>query len=135
MKLHRYIDHDSQMTPIDFQVTRSKVKVTSPGPLRLANAGENQNDSYNLFNAVTLFPGAAPVVAGQQSGRIPVYSVPATVYPGEARFVAGNAQMKAGSVLTEPRYTVTPPALTGAIPASDPGRATATPRFKSGRRR
>ncbi|KAH3854939.1 hypothetical protein DPMN_097499 [Dreissena polymorpha] len=27
MKLHRYIDHDSQMTPIDFQVTRSKVKV------------------------------------------------------------------------------------------------------------
>ncbi|KAH3867754.1 hypothetical protein DPMN_030889 [Dreissena polymorpha] len=30
MKLHRYIDHDSQMTPIDFQVTRSKVKVTVP---------------------------------------------------------------------------------------------------------
>ncbi len=28
MKLHRYIDHVSQMTPIDFQVTRSKVKVT-----------------------------------------------------------------------------------------------------------
>ncbi|KAH3727562.1 hypothetical protein DPMN_053501 [Dreissena polymorpha] len=28
MKLHRYIDHDSKMTPIDFQVTRSKVKVT-----------------------------------------------------------------------------------------------------------
>jgi hypothetical protein len=28
MKLHRYIDHDSQMTPIDFEVTRSKVKVT-----------------------------------------------------------------------------------------------------------
>ncbi|KAH3804948.1 hypothetical protein DPMN_133240, partial [Dreissena polymorpha] len=28
MKLHRYIDHDSQMTRIDFQVTRSKVKVT-----------------------------------------------------------------------------------------------------------
>ena len=25
MKLHRYIDHDSQMTPIDFEVTRSKV--------------------------------------------------------------------------------------------------------------
>jgi hypothetical protein len=30
MKLHRYIDNDSQMTPIDFQVTRSKVKVTVP---------------------------------------------------------------------------------------------------------
>ncbi|KAH3791454.1 hypothetical protein DPMN_144940, partial [Dreissena polymorpha] len=28
MKLHRYIDHDMQMTPIDFEVTRSKVKVT-----------------------------------------------------------------------------------------------------------
>ncbi|KAH3788253.1 hypothetical protein DPMN_166388 [Dreissena polymorpha] len=25
MKLHRYIDHDSQMTPIDFQVTSSMV--------------------------------------------------------------------------------------------------------------
>ncbi|KAH3703956.1 hypothetical protein DPMN_079008 [Dreissena polymorpha] len=42
---------------------------TSPGPSRLANAGENRNDSYNLFNAVTLFPGAAPVVAGQQSAE------------------------------------------------------------------
>ena len=30
MKLHRYIDHDWQMIPIDFQVTRSKVKVTVP---------------------------------------------------------------------------------------------------------
>ncbi|KAH3868720.1 hypothetical protein DPMN_031872 [Dreissena polymorpha] len=28
MKLHGKIDHDSQMTPIDFEVTRSKVKVT-----------------------------------------------------------------------------------------------------------
>ncbi|KAH3874604.1 hypothetical protein DPMN_037852 [Dreissena polymorpha] len=28
MKLHRYIDHDSQMTPIDFEVTRSKVTMT-----------------------------------------------------------------------------------------------------------
>jgi hypothetical protein len=28
MKLHRYIDHDWQMTPIDVQFTRSKVKVT-----------------------------------------------------------------------------------------------------------
>ncbi|KAH3847940.1 hypothetical protein DPMN_090276 [Dreissena polymorpha] len=28
MKLHRYIDHVWQMTPIDFQVTRSKVKFT-----------------------------------------------------------------------------------------------------------
>jgi len=28
MTLHRYIDRDLQMTPIDFQVTRSEVKVT-----------------------------------------------------------------------------------------------------------
>ena len=28
MKLHRNIDHDSQMRPIDFEVTWSKVKVT-----------------------------------------------------------------------------------------------------------
>ena len=27
MKFHRDIGHDRQMTPIDFQVTRSKVKV------------------------------------------------------------------------------------------------------------
>ena len=31
MKLHRNIDHDSQMTPIDFEVTWSKVKVTGEG--------------------------------------------------------------------------------------------------------
>ncbi|KAH3726745.1 hypothetical protein DPMN_052614, partial [Dreissena polymorpha] len=31
MKLHRYIDHDWQMTPIDFQVTTSKVTVTANG--------------------------------------------------------------------------------------------------------
>ena len=31
MKLHRNIDHDSQMTSIDFEVTRSKVKVTGQG--------------------------------------------------------------------------------------------------------
>ncbi|KAH3812886.1 hypothetical protein DPMN_141329 [Dreissena polymorpha] len=29
MKLHRKIDHDMQITPIDFEVTRSKVKVTN----------------------------------------------------------------------------------------------------------
>ena len=28
MKFHRYIYHYWQMTPVDFQVTRSKVKVT-----------------------------------------------------------------------------------------------------------
>jgi len=28
MKLNRYIDHDWHMTPVDLQVTRSKVKVT-----------------------------------------------------------------------------------------------------------
>ncbi|KAH3879283.1 hypothetical protein DPMN_003186 [Dreissena polymorpha] len=28
VKLHRYIDHDSQMTHIDFEVARSKSKVT-----------------------------------------------------------------------------------------------------------
>ncbi|KAH3734789.1 hypothetical protein DPMN_041236 [Dreissena polymorpha] len=34
----------------------------------------------------------------------------------------------------EPRYTATPPALTVSIPASDPGRATSTPRFYPARR-
>ncbi|KAH3697942.1 hypothetical protein DPMN_085454 [Dreissena polymorpha] len=29
MKLHRYIDRDSQMTPFDFQVTRSKVTLAT----------------------------------------------------------------------------------------------------------
>ncbi|KAH3790171.1 hypothetical protein DPMN_168366 [Dreissena polymorpha] len=39
MKLHRYIDHDSQMTPIDFQVTRSKDRVDiSKQEHRLAGA-------------------------------------------------------------------------------------------------
>jgi len=40
--------------------------------------------------------------------------------------------VKACRVPAEPRYTVTTPALTGVIPASDPGRAAATPRFNRG---
>ncbi|KAH3834891.1 hypothetical protein DPMN_108224 [Dreissena polymorpha] len=57
----------------------------SPGPSRFANAVE-------FFNSVTLFPGAAPVEAGQQPGRITVNPGLVTVYPGEATVVAGNAQ-------------------------------------------
>jgi hypothetical protein len=37
MKLHRYIDHDWQMTPIDFQVARSKVKVTVTQPSKMVS--------------------------------------------------------------------------------------------------
>ncbi|KAH3854567.1 hypothetical protein DPMN_097110 [Dreissena polymorpha] len=40
--------------------------------------------------------------------------------------------VKAGTVPAEPRYTVTTPALTGAITASNSGRAAATPRFNRG---
>ncbi|KAH3719986.1 hypothetical protein DPMN_062873 [Dreissena polymorpha] len=40
--------------------------------------------------------------------------------------------VKACRVPAEPRYTVTTPALTGVIPASDPGRAAPTPRFNRG---
>ncbi|KAH3804905.1 hypothetical protein DPMN_133197 [Dreissena polymorpha] len=40
--------------------------------------------------------------------------------------------VKADRVPAEPRYTVTPPALTGAITASNHGRAAATPRFNRG---
>ncbi|KAH3729804.1 hypothetical protein DPMN_055782 [Dreissena polymorpha] len=43
-----------------------------------------------------------------------------------------GAQVKAGSIPVEPRYTLTPPALTGAILASDAGIAMATPRFNPG---
>ncbi|KAH3869587.1 hypothetical protein DPMN_032756 [Dreissena polymorpha] len=45
--------------------------------------------------------------------------------------------MKAGSVLAEPRQSPGIPSLRrhGAIPASDTGRASATPRFNSGHRR
>ncbi|KAH3813171.1 hypothetical protein DPMN_141623 [Dreissena polymorpha] len=37
-----------------------------------------------VFNAVTLLPGAAPVEAGQQPGRVQVNPELATGYPGEA---------------------------------------------------
>ncbi|KAH3814295.1 hypothetical protein DPMN_142790 [Dreissena polymorpha] len=40
--------------------------------------------------------------------------------------------VKADRVPAEPRYTVTPPALTGAITASNHGRAAATPQFNRG---
>jgi len=37
MKLHRDIGHDWQMTPIDFEVTRSKVKVTVTGRRKMVS--------------------------------------------------------------------------------------------------
>ncbi|KAH3875873.1 hypothetical protein DPMN_039154 [Dreissena polymorpha] len=40
--------------------------------------------AYIFFNAVTLFPCAAPVEAGQQHGRVPVNPGLATVYPGKS---------------------------------------------------
>ncbi|KAH3793571.1 hypothetical protein DPMN_147085 [Dreissena polymorpha] len=46
------------------------------------STGENQDDSYKLFNAVTIFPGAASVEAGQQPSRVPVNLGLATVHPG-----------------------------------------------------
>ncbi|KAH3701789.1 hypothetical protein DPMN_076785 [Dreissena polymorpha] len=51
------------------------------------------------------------------------------------RLSTGESRQRPGIVKAEPRYTVTPPALTGALPASDPCRATATPRFNPVRRR
>ncbi|KAH3716202.1 hypothetical protein DPMN_058921 [Dreissena polymorpha] len=82
------------------------------------------------------------IIIKPECGRVPVNPEQATVYPGEApaeprlspvmpRWSPG----KAGSVPAKPRSTVTPPSLTGAILATDPGRATATPRFNRGRRR
>ncbi|KAH3799003.1 hypothetical protein DPMN_152607 [Dreissena polymorpha] len=40
--------------------------------------------AYNFFDAVTLFPGAAPVEAGKQPGKVPVNPGLVTVYPGKA---------------------------------------------------
>ncbi|KAH3793066.1 hypothetical protein DPMN_146569 [Dreissena polymorpha] len=79
------------------------------------STGENQDDSYKLFNAVTIFPGAASSRSTQDWLR--------------ATVVAGYAPRP------EPRLTKTPPALTGAIPALDAINATATPRFNPGRSR
>ncbi|KAH3779810.1 hypothetical protein DPMN_157616 [Dreissena polymorpha] len=89
---------------------------TSPGPSRFANAGRPARSGMICRFFLTrshYFP---------QPGRVPVNPGLATVYP----------VVVAGSVHAEPRYTVTPPTLTGAIPASYPGRATATPRFNHG---
>ncbi|KAH3793543.1 hypothetical protein DPMN_147057 [Dreissena polymorpha] len=46
---------------------------------------------------------------------------------GCRRLCPSVAPVKAGTVPPEPRYTVIPPAFTGAIPASEPRRTTATP--------
>ncbi|KAH3796266.1 hypothetical protein DPMN_149834 [Dreissena polymorpha] len=58
--------------------------------------------------------------------------------PDKLRFIPVKPLQRPGCrrVPAEPQYTVkTQPALTGAIPASDAGRATATHRFHPGRRR
>ncbi|KAH3880190.1 hypothetical protein DPMN_004100 [Dreissena polymorpha] len=44
-KLDRYIDHDWQMTPIDFQVTRSKVKVTGHREYKLKSRGRERDNA------------------------------------------------------------------------------------------
>ncbi|KAH3703945.1 hypothetical protein DPMN_078997 [Dreissena polymorpha] len=59
--------------------------------------GENRDDAYKFVYAVTLFPSAALVEAGQQHGRVPVNHGLATS--------PGGAPVKAGSVPAEPRYT------------------------------
>ncbi|KAH3890684.1 hypothetical protein DPMN_014769 [Dreissena polymorpha] len=43
MKLHRNIDHDSQMTPIDFEATRSEVTLT-----------RNKMTTYYFYHEKTL---------------------------------------------------------------------------------
>ncbi|KAH3715524.1 hypothetical protein DPMN_058235 [Dreissena polymorpha] len=44
----RYVDHDWQMTPINFQVTRSKVKVTQWLPLQLTAHMGGMHDQVRL---------------------------------------------------------------------------------------
>ncbi|KAH3863559.1 hypothetical protein DPMN_026548 [Dreissena polymorpha] len=69
MKLHRNIDHDWQMTPIDFQVTRSLVAL--PG----SDAGIDtvSADGVTVYrgSAGTLpaFTGALPATIGAMPGR------------------------------------------------------------------
>ncbi|KAH3706972.1 hypothetical protein DPMN_066363 [Dreissena polymorpha] len=46
MKLHRFIDHDWQMTPIEFQVTRSKVNVTVTKKRILTMAATTTDSPY-----------------------------------------------------------------------------------------
>ncbi|KAH3782297.1 hypothetical protein DPMN_160210 [Dreissena polymorpha] len=59
MKLHRYIDHVWQMTPIDFQVTKSKVKFTVT-----KNTTRNTNPSKSAMTqlyAIWLSSVALPI--------------------------------------------------------------------------
>ncbi|KAH3852601.1 hypothetical protein DPMN_095113 [Dreissena polymorpha] len=48
MKLHRYIDHDWQMTPIAFQVTRSKFKVTIKEKMSEMKLKQNNIRNFSL---------------------------------------------------------------------------------------
>ncbi|KAH3728473.1 hypothetical protein DPMN_054430 [Dreissena polymorpha] len=61
----------------------------------------------HFFNAVTLFPDAAPVEAVQQPGRVPVNPdwlrfIP--VKPGRAPVVAGSAPVKQEASRHSPCY-------------------------------
>ncbi|KAH3689797.1 hypothetical protein DPMN_194716 [Dreissena polymorpha] len=85
----------SEFIPIDPKEKTITVEdntiLASLGPSRFSNAGRPARTgmirSQDIFIAVTLFPGAAPVDAGQQPGRIPVNAdwlrfIPC---PGESR--------------------------------------------------
>ncbi|KAH3755807.1 hypothetical protein DPMN_190506 [Dreissena polymorpha] len=51
MKLHRYIDHDWQMTPIDFQVTRTDIHEMYPN--KFVQLDENR---FRIFNTLYELP-------------------------------------------------------------------------------
>ncbi|KAH3729166.1 hypothetical protein DPMN_055131 [Dreissena polymorpha] len=100
--------------------------ILSPGPSWFANA--------DIFNAVTLFPGAAPVEAGQQPGRVPFNSdwlrfIPVKPRqspgsgscPGESRQRPGRAPVYRNTAGTHRVYT-------GIRPRKSYGNAPVSPR-------
>ncbi|KAH3786696.1 hypothetical protein DPMN_164805 [Dreissena polymorpha] len=100
--------------------------ILSPVPSRFANAGRSARTemirSVDIFNAVTLFTGAAPVEAGQQPGRVPVNPdwlrfIPC---PGESRQLAGTSRQRPGRA---PSYGNAPvsPRSSPVMPRRSPG--------------
>ncbi|KAH3821839.1 hypothetical protein DPMN_123607, partial [Dreissena polymorpha] len=63
MKLHRYIDHDSQMTPIDFEVTRYSTAKAEQTYFAIRGGKAKRVDAASVVEAVSVCGGKSHFAA------------------------------------------------------------------------
>ncbi|KAH3823767.1 hypothetical protein DPMN_125589 [Dreissena polymorpha] len=129
MKLHRYIDHDWQMTPINFQVTRLKVKVTVTNnvstqwllvQLTAHMEGMHSPGIASIHKKTGALPECHRHSPGLRRGITGDDRGVAVALPGSDAGIdtvsAGGVTVYRGSAGTLPAFTGLLPATTGSMP-------------------